>query len=114
MTRAFPIQIPCWPGPLPEGPRPQGARAVYSTGKISGVRGLAPRKAEGSGRNQIRLFFSPYASSVGMGTSGGGAGELKEIKAGCLEIESAVSSVCLRPDNAHAECASQGVADPRL
>lgn len=54
------------------------------------------------------LAHFSYSSSMGLGISGGGAGGLKEIKAGSLEIESAGSFVYLRADNARAVCASQG------
>lgn len=54
------------------------------------------------------LAHFSYSSSTGMGISGGGAGGLKEIKAGSLEIESAGSFVYLRADNSRAVCASQG------
>lgn len=56
------------------------------------------------------LAHFSYSSSMGMGILGGGAGELKEIKAGSLEIESASSFVSLRADNTRCVCLT-GVAD---
>lgn len=76
MTKALPIQIPCRPGRLLEGgATPTGCQGfLLPWEKSVGVRGLAPRKAGSSGRNQICLLFSPTQVRWAWGSCGWGRG----------------------------------------
>jgi len=94
MTKALPIQIPRRPGHLPEEPHPR-CQGCLLHGKIS--------QGQGSGTRQSRWIeekpnilahvslFKFYGQRNLRG--GGGAEELKEIKAGYLEIKPTSSFV---------------------